>query len=136
MLSTPRSRVGVHRLTGSAWPQYREEHLVYFSPRGSPARLPRAGFTIEAIRPTTKAVTLAYLYGQAVAYPVRFVTPALVRTWRYVPVPRHRPFRMRFGEMTVVTRGEPMADPDAAHQGEPTSRRSAAPERSLACGGT
>ncbi len=44
VISTPRVDSGVRRLTGKYWPQYREEHLTYFSASGMHALMQRIGF--------------------------------------------------------------------------------------------
>jgi 2-polyprenyl-3-methyl-5-hydroxy-6-metoxy-1,4-benzoquinol methylase len=102
VISTPRIDSGTRRLTGRFWPQYREEHLTYFSESGLQAVLQRIGFTISRITPTKKMLTPAYLYGQAVAYPIPVATPLIKLAWPVLPIPRHRPFGLRLGEMTVV----------------------------------
>ena len=102
VISTPRVDSGVRRLTGKYWPQYREEHLTYFSESGLQAVLQRIGFAISSIAPTKKMLTPAYLYGQALAYPIPAVTPLIKLAWPVLPIPKHRPFGLRLGEMTVV----------------------------------
>jgi SAM-dependent methyltransferase len=102
VISTPRSDSIVAKATGRHWPQYREEHLTYFSLAGLSACLQRAGLVIVRSFATRKAVTPRYLYGQAVAYPVPVVTPLLERMWRFVPADRIGPRRLWFGEVTVV----------------------------------
>jgi 2-polyprenyl-3-methyl-5-hydroxy-6-metoxy-1,4-benzoquinol methylase len=102
VMSTPRTDSLTRRLLGKAWPQYREEHLSYFSADGMRAVAQRAGLVVTDIRPTTKMLTLSYLYGQALAYPVPVVTPVLRSTWHVLPLPKHRPLGLRLGEMTVV----------------------------------
>jgi 2-polyprenyl-3-methyl-5-hydroxy-6-metoxy-1,4-benzoquinol methylase len=104
VISTPRVDSGTRRLTGRFWPQYREEHLTYFSESGLQAVLQRIGFTISCITPTKKMLTPAYLYGQAIAYPIPVATPLIKLAWPVLPIPRHRPFGLRLGEMTVVAR--------------------------------
>lgn len=102
VISTPRVDSGVRRMTGKYWPQYREEHLTYFSESGMHAVMQRIGFTISQIVPTKKMLTPAYLYGQALAYPIPGITPLIKLAWPVFPIPRHRPLGVRFGEMTVV----------------------------------
>jgi SAM-dependent methyltransferase len=103
VVSTPRVDSLTRQALGSAWPQYREEHLTYLTTDGARALLDRTGFALAEVRPTTKAVTPAYLYGQATAYPLPVLTPALRGVWPVVPGwPKHVPLRLRFGEMTLV----------------------------------
>jgi SAM-dependent methyltransferase len=103
VISTPRVDSLTRRALGSGWPQYREEHLTYLSTDGARTLLDRAGFALAEVRPTTKAVTPAYLYGQATAYPLPVLTPALRRVWPVLPKPpKHVSLRLRFGEMTLV----------------------------------
>ena len=102
VISTPRVDSLTRRLTGRAWPQYREEHLTYFSAIGIRALLQRAGMVVTRLTSTKKMLTPAYLYGQAVAYPIPVATPLIKATWRYLPLPKHRPIGLRFGEMTVL----------------------------------
>jgi len=104
VISTPRVDSRLRRVSGPAWPQYREEHLTYLSLIGMHALLQRTGYTVDRVWPTRKALTPAYLYGQALAYPVPVLTPVLRRVWPIAPIPRHRPLRLRLGEMTVVAR--------------------------------
>ena len=102
IISTPRSDSVVARMTRKVWPQYREEHLTYFSLSGLSACMQRAGLVITSSFPTRKAVTPAYIYGQALAYPLPVVTPIIKAAWRVLPVDRIGPRRLWFGEMTVV----------------------------------
>lgn len=104
VLSTPATGSVTHRLTRRNWPQYREEHLTYFSPDGMRTLLERLGFSVESVTPTTKVLTGAYLYGQSQAYPVPVLSGALRRLWPVLPLPKHRPLKLRMGEMTVVAR--------------------------------
>ncbi len=64
--------------------------------------LARAGLVCVAMRSTRKAVTLAYLYGQAAAYPHRVITPAVRFAYERLPLREVGPIRLWFGEMTVV----------------------------------
>lgn len=102
LISTPRTDSLVARATGRFWPQYREEHLTYFSMRGLAAALQRSGLVVVRAFPTRKAVTPAYVYGQAVAYPLPVVTPLAKAMWGALPWSRIGPRRMWFGEMTIV----------------------------------
>ena len=102
VISTPRVDSVTRRLTGRSWPQYREEHLTYFSANGIHALMQRVGMVITRLTSTKKVLTPSYLYGQAVNYPVAVVTPLVKATWRFLPVPKHRPLSLRFGEMTVL----------------------------------
>jgi 2-polyprenyl-3-methyl-5-hydroxy-6-metoxy-1,4-benzoquinol methylase len=102
VISTPRVDSMVRRAMGRHWPQYREEHLTYFSRAGLAALLDRVGFTIERVSPTRKALTLAYACGQAVAYPVPVLTPLTKSAYRFLPGLRHRQIKLSLGEMTVV----------------------------------
>lgn len=102
VMSTPRARSISHRVSRSRWPQYREEHLTYLSTEGMRALLRRAGLRVHTMRATTKRLSLSYLYGQAIAYPVPVLTTIVTKVWPVLPVPKHRPLPMRFGEMTVV----------------------------------
>jgi SAM-dependent methyltransferase len=102
VISTPRTDSTVARLSRRYWPQYREEHLTYFSLSGLSACLQRAGLVITSAFPTRKAVTPAYVYGQALAYPLPVVTPIIRGAWSVLPLDRLGPRRLWFGEMTVV----------------------------------
>lgn len=104
VISTPRVDSFVRRAAGRRWPQYREEHLTYFSRRGITALLNRCGLVVERVAATRKVLTLAYAYGQAVAYPVPVLTQLTTAGYRILPALRHRPFRVSLGEMTVVAR--------------------------------
>ena len=102
VISTPRRRFLMRSASGRHWPQYREEHLTYFSRGGLGALLCRTGFSSRRCRPTRKAITLAYAYGQAVAYPVPVLSGATSVAYRTLPALRHRTLRVGMGEMTVV----------------------------------
>jgi 2-polyprenyl-3-methyl-5-hydroxy-6-metoxy-1,4-benzoquinol methylase len=104
VISTPRVDSLVRRAAGRRWPQYREEHLTYFSRRGIAALLDRCGLEVERVAATRKVLTLAYAYGQAAAFPVPVLTQLTTAGYRILPALRHRPFRVSLGEMTVVAR--------------------------------
>ena len=104
VISTPRVDSLLRRAMGRHWPQYREEHLTYFSRAGITSLLGRVGFVVEHISPTRKALTLAYACGQAEAYPVPVLTPLTKVAYRALRPLRHRPVKMSLGEMTVVAR--------------------------------
>ena len=53
-----------------AWPQYREEHLAYFSRAGLVALMSRAGLRVDVDPPTRKTSRWPMPTGRAVAYPV------------------------------------------------------------------
>lgn len=102
VISTPRVDSLMRSASGRHWPQYREEHLTYFSRGGLGALLCRTGFSVVDVAPTRKAITLAYAYGQAVAYPVPVLSGATSVAYRTLPALRHRTLRVGMGEMTVV----------------------------------
>lgn len=102
LLSTPRIDSLLHRLMGSAWPQYREEHLTYFSRRGMEALLQRCGLTAVSVRPTSKALTLGYACRQAEAYSHPVITPAMRVARRVGAKLADKPLTVRLGEMTVL----------------------------------
>jgi 2-polyprenyl-3-methyl-5-hydroxy-6-metoxy-1,4-benzoquinol methylase len=102
IMSTPRVDSVVRRLSGRAWPQYREEHLTYFTRAGMATALRAAGLSISEVVTTRKAVTPAYIYGQATALPIPVVTPIIEAAYKHLPVQRLGPYRLWFGEMTVV----------------------------------
>jgi 2-polyprenyl-3-methyl-5-hydroxy-6-metoxy-1,4-benzoquinol methylase len=103
VISTPRVDSVVRSASGRHWPQYREEHLTYFSRAGLGALLGRCGFAVVEVHATRKAITLAYAYGQARAYPVPVLSQATSAAYRVVPSGlRHRTVRVGMGEMTVV----------------------------------
>jgi SAM-dependent methyltransferase len=110
VISTPRVDSITSRLTRRVWPQYREEHLTYFTRQSLTRALNEAGLSVVDVEPTRKAVTLAYVYGQAKAYPLPVITPVIEAAYRHLPVQRVGPYRLWFGEMTVVA--ELMSVPD------------------------
>ena len=81
----------VARATRRHWPQYREEHLTYFTLSGLSAALQRAGLVVVRSFATRKAVTPAYVYGQAIAYPLPVITPVAQAMWRALPLDRIGP---------------------------------------------
>lgn len=105
-LSTPRVDSLTRAMTRGAWPQYREEHLTYFSQEGLHLLLARCGFSVRSSRVTRKAVTLAYIHGQAQVYRARFMTPLTSTMYRLLPFARHITWRLPFGEMTVIATRE------------------------------
>jgi 2-polyprenyl-3-methyl-5-hydroxy-6-metoxy-1,4-benzoquinol methylase len=102
-MSTPRVDSVTRRLARRSWPQYREEHLTYFSLEGIRRLLEGTGLKVLTTKPTLKAITLGYAYGQAHAYPVKVVTPLTTAAYRALPFARHSPIRLPFGEMTVIS---------------------------------
>jgi SAM-dependent methyltransferase len=102
VISTPRVDSFLHATARRHWPQYREEHLTYFSRAGLGALLGRTGFSVVDVSATRKAITLAYAYGQAVAYPVPVLSGATSVAYRALPPLRHRTIRVGMGEMTVI----------------------------------
>jgi 2-polyprenyl-3-methyl-5-hydroxy-6-metoxy-1,4-benzoquinol methylase len=111
IMSTPRVDSAVRRMTGHSWPQYREEHLTYFSKAGMAIVLGAAGLAISELIATRKAVTPAYIYGQATALPIPVVTPVIEAAYTHLPLQRLGPYRMWFGEMTVVAKLATDPDP-------------------------
>jgi 2-polyprenyl-3-methyl-5-hydroxy-6-metoxy-1,4-benzoquinol methylase len=102
ILSTPRSKSLIHRITGRYWPQYREEHLTYFSKTGIVKILERNGFLVEAVKPTFKVMSPNYFYGQSTQY-----SPSLVKGLAYIMkltgnLLHIRKVLLPFGEMTVI----------------------------------
>jgi 2-polyprenyl-3-methyl-5-hydroxy-6-metoxy-1,4-benzoquinol methylase len=104
IISTPRVGSIVQRITRRSWPQYREEHLTYLSVEGIEVLLGRVGLEVLSIRSTRKAVTPAYVYGQALAYPLPIVTPLARFAYERLPIRGLGPYGVWFGEMTVVAR--------------------------------
>ena len=102
VISTPRTDSPARAIMRGRWPQYREEHLTYFSRGGIATLLDRCGFRVETVRPTKKAITLGYAYGQAVTFPIPVVTPMVKLAYRALPMLRNTAVPASFGEMTVV----------------------------------
>jgi 2-polyprenyl-3-methyl-5-hydroxy-6-metoxy-1,4-benzoquinol methylase len=102
-MSTPRVDSVTRRLARRSWPNYREEHLTYFSLEGLRRLLEGTGLRVLTAKPTLKAITLAYAYGQARAFPVKVVTPLTTAAYKALPFARHSPVRLPFGEMTVIS---------------------------------
>lgn len=104
VISTPRTDSLTHTLTRRGWPQYKEEHLNYFSLPGMTSLLGRCGFEVVLARPTRKTVTLNYAHRVMEAYPEPFTTPAFRALWWALPFLREVRFPAQLGEMTVVAR--------------------------------
>ena len=102
VISTPRADSSLRRVMRAHWPQYREEHLTYFSTRGIRTLLGRCGFDVVDVRPTHKVITLAYAHGQMVAYPVAGLDRLTKVAYDVLGPLRHSKVRVRLGEMTVV----------------------------------
>lgn len=102
VLSTPWASSNLARLMRSRWPQYREEHLSYFSRAGMERILGRCGFEVVRISRTRKSLTLAYIHGQAEAFHPGVMSQMTGLAYRLVPFLRHRPVGLYLGEMTVV----------------------------------
>jgi SAM-dependent methyltransferase len=101
-ISTPRADSLTRRLLKGAWPQYREEHLTYFSRDGLRTLLEECGLRVVVSAITRKAVTLGYVYGQAKAYPAPVITPVTAGAYKALPFARNTTMRLPFGEMTVI----------------------------------
>lgn len=109
-ISTPRTDSLVHTVTRRGWPQYREEHITYFSLPGMRQLLGRCGFDVVTARPTRKVVTLNYATRLMEAYPQPLATPAARILRRALPFARSTKFPVRLGEMMVVAvRNRPAA---------------------------
>jgi hypothetical protein len=77
------------RLLGPLWPQYKLEHLHYFSERGIAQMAARVGLATRRLDPLTKRLPVAYALDVASAFGpaltqrlarvVRAVTPGVVR---------------------------------------------------------
>jgi len=102
VISTPRVDSMLRKILRSAWPQYREEHLSYFSRHGMEAVLQRAGLTVRSMQATTKTLNLGYIHRHAQAFPMRAITPMVRLTYSIAPFARSLPVKVRLGEMTVV----------------------------------
>jgi 2-polyprenyl-3-methyl-5-hydroxy-6-metoxy-1,4-benzoquinol methylase len=102
VISTPCVDSIARRALRGNWPQYREEHLTYFSRDGLRKLLCRLGLEFVDSRVTRKAITLAYAYGQARSYPVPIVTSMTTLAYHLLPFLRHRPVRLPFGEVMVI----------------------------------
>jgi SAM-dependent methyltransferase len=104
VISTPRTGSMVHALTRRGWPQYREEHLTYFSLAGMMTLLRRCGFDVASARPTRKTVTLNYAHRLMQAYRQPWATRIAHAIWLALPPFREIKVPVRLGEMTVVAR--------------------------------
>jgi 2-polyprenyl-3-methyl-5-hydroxy-6-metoxy-1,4-benzoquinol methylase len=104
VISTPRTDSTVHALTRRGWPQYREEHLTYFSLPGITTLLRRCGFDVVSGRPTRKTVTLNYAHRLMQAYHQPYASRIAHMIWKGLPFFREVTFPVRLGEMTVVAR--------------------------------
>lgn len=102
IISTPESGSFIHRLTGRLWPQYREEHLTYFSRKGLQILFSSLGLQIVHLEKGRKAVTANYLYGQLINYPIPVLTRVIQLVWRILPIAKRRVRWIGFGEMVVV----------------------------------
>lgn len=102
VLSTPRSKSLVHCLTRKYWPQYRGEHLTYFSKAGMTMLFERNSFSVEVAKPTFKVMSPNYFYGQSTQF-----SPILVKGLAYIfksiaNVIHLRKILLPFGEMTII----------------------------------
>ncbi len=102
IISTPESGSFAHRITGRLWPQYREEHLTYYSRKGLQILFNRVGLQIVRLEKGRKAVTANYLYGQLISYPIPVLTRVIKLIWRILPISKRRVRWIGFGEMVVV----------------------------------
>ena len=104
VVSTPCVDSLARRAFGRRWPQYREEHLTFFSREGLRSLLARVALEPIGHHSTRKAITLAYAYGQSQAYPIPVISPMTGLTYKALPFLRHKAIRVPFGEITVVAR--------------------------------
>ena len=108
VISTPRVDSVLRWLLQGSWPQYREEHLTYFSRSGMEAVMLRAELTVLSVRATVKTLNLGYIHRHAEAFPMRGITPLVRIAHSAAPFLRRLPLKVTLGEMTVVatpTRG-------------------------------
>jgi SAM-dependent methyltransferase len=85
LLLTPDAASLSARLTGTRWPHYKVEHLLYFSRRSLAALLPRCGFAPVASRPALKFLSIDYVLGDFRRYGQIPFLAALPRFERLLP---------------------------------------------------
>lgn len=95
------------RLFGSFWPQYKNEHLFYFSRQAVEKLCADAGLTIRTLSPHEKELSLSYL----LAVGSGFGPSPLKKTFGAIRsiVPKsigNTQVRLRFGEWLLVARKE------------------------------
>ena len=61
LISTPRVDAATRRITRRAWPQHRQEHLMYFTAVGIHALMQRAGMVATRLTSAKKILTPTYL---------------------------------------------------------------------------
>jgi SAM-dependent methyltransferase len=102
LLVTPRVGSLSHQLMGRRWVHYKVEHLWYFSPHSLTALLTEVGFSIAALRPAYKHLSLDYALHQFQAYPHPVISRVLPPLNRLLPrSARTLRFALPLGEMFV-----------------------------------
>jgi 2-polyprenyl-3-methyl-5-hydroxy-6-metoxy-1,4-benzoquinol methylase len=102
LLVTPCVGSLLHRLMGQRWTHYKLEHLWYFTPRSLTALLIEVGFSIAALRPAYKKLSLDYAVHQFQTYPHPLISRVLLLLNRVLPhFVKALNFSLPLGEMLV-----------------------------------
>jgi 2-polyprenyl-3-methyl-5-hydroxy-6-metoxy-1,4-benzoquinol methylase len=104
VVSTPRTDSWSRRVLRFTWPQYREEHLILLSSTAIQDLGKDIGLDTLLIHKTRKYVTMNYLRGQLVSFTPPVFGNVLKFIWRFLPLPKSKPFPMFLGEMTWVAK--------------------------------
>jgi len=111
-ITTPNIGGITARVFGKRWPHLKPEHQFYFTPQTVSYLLGKAGFHVVSSRPALKALSLNYIYAQRNVSRVPLLT-AFVTALRNVLPPSllQKPLYFLAGEMFVIARKKPVADP-------------------------
>jgi len=100
---TPNEASLSRKITGSFWPHFKMEHLLYFSPSTMERVLERAGFKVLSQSPASKYLNLSYMERQFSAYHFPVATPLLKILLKVLPQKiREGKFMIPTGELFSV----------------------------------
>jgi 2-polyprenyl-3-methyl-5-hydroxy-6-metoxy-1,4-benzoquinol methylase len=86
VITTPDVGSFSRRVMGRRWPHFKPEHVSYFSRKGLARLLRSMGFALVNLRPTRKALSIAYVAAQFRRYPNPWITSWLQPLHRLLPV--------------------------------------------------
>ena len=104
-VTTPILDTMLAKVMGKHWVEYKPEHLFYFSKYSIQLILKDAGFTILAIEPNTKVLSLDYLTRHFIRFPVPVITPFMILLQKLLPERILKiPFKMRTSSMNIIAK--------------------------------
>ena len=103
ILTVPTTDSGLKRIMGKFWPQYKLEHLFYFSTASFSSIGSVLGLRIKTMTPVRKALPLSYLISVGSNFGPRIFSRSIIALSKVLPVTLYdRVFTLSLGEMFVV----------------------------------